>query len=46
MAEEREPVSLENLVYSQLVHLEAVTRLLVKLGVFTKEEVLEEVRIV
>ena len=44
--EKREPVSLEDLVYSQLIQLEAVTRLLVKRGVITKEELLEEVKAV
>ncbi len=46
MAEEREPVSLEDLVYSQMIQLEAVTRLLVKRGVITKDELLEEVKTV
>ena len=46
MAEKREPVSLEHLVYSQMIQVEAVTRLLVKRGVITKEELLEEVKAV
>ena len=40
---DREPVSLEDLVYSQMIQVEAITRLLVKRGVITKEELLEEV---
>ena len=44
MAEIREPVSLEDLVYSQMIQVEAITRLLVKRGIITKEELLEEVR--
>jgi len=46
MAEKREPVSLEDLVYSQIMQVEALTRLLVERGVITKEELLEEVKAV
>ena len=46
MAEKREPVSIEDLVYSQMIQLEAMTRLLVKRGIITKEELLDEVKAV
>ena len=39
-------VSFEELLMSQVVQQEALTRLLVEKGVFTKEEFLEMVRIV
>jgi len=42
----REPVSLEDLVYSQMIQVEAITKLLVKKGIITKEELLEGVRAV
>ena len=45
-ANDREPVSLEDLVYGQLVQVEAITRLLVRKGIITKEELLEEVKTV
>ena len=38
---DREPVSLEDLVYSQMIQVEAITRLLVGKGIITKEELLE-----
>ena len=41
---EREPVSIEDLVYTQMIQVEAITRLLVGKGVITKEELLEEVK--
>ncbi len=41
---DREPITLEDLAYGQLVQTEAITRLLVKKGVITKEELLEEVK--
>ena len=44
MEEKREPVSLEELVYSQMIQIEAITRLLVKDGIITKEGLLEEVK--
>ena len=43
---DREPVSLEDLAYSQLVQVEAITRLLVGKGIITKEELLTEVKAV
>ena len=43
---EREPVSLEDLVYSNMVQIEAVTRLLVEKGVITPEELIDEVKAV
>ena len=46
MAQERDPVSLEDLVYSEMIQTEAITRLLVKKGVTTKEEMLTEVKAV
>jgi hypothetical protein len=39
-------VSSKDLLMSQVVQEEALTRLLVKKGVFTKEELLEMVRVV
>lgn len=43
---DREPVSLEDLVYSQMIQVEAITRLLVRKGIITKEELLEQVKAV
>jgi len=43
---DRESVTLEELVYGQMIQIEAITRLLVGKGVFTKEELLEEVKAV
>ena len=42
----KEVVSFEELLMSQVIQQEALTRLLVEKGVFTKEEVLEMVRMV
>jgi uncharacterized protein YqgQ len=39
-------VSLEELLMTQVVQQEALTRLLVEKGIFTKEEFLEMVRVV
>jgi hypothetical protein len=39
-------VSFEELLMSQVVQQEALTRLLVEKGIFTKEEVLEMVKVV
>ena len=45
MAKEQwETVSYENLVYSNMIQIEAITRLLVKNGVISKDELLEEVK--
>ena len=43
---EEDSVSFEELLMSQVVQQEALTRLLVEKGIFTKEEFLEMVRIV
>lgn len=43
---DKEPVSLEDLVYGQMIQLEAITRLLVGKGFITREELLEEVNAV
>lgn len=43
---EREPVSLEDLVYSQMIQVEAITRLLVGKGIITKDEFYDEVKVV
>jgi hypothetical protein len=40
----KQVVSFEELLMSQVVSLEALTRLLVKKGIFTKDEFLEMVR--
>ena len=42
----KQTVSFEELLMSQVVSQEALTRLLVEKGVFTKEEFLEMVRLV
>ncbi len=42
---EREPVSLEDLVYSNMVQVEAITRLLVEKGIITPEELIDEVKV-
>ena len=42
----KEVVSFEELLMSQVVQQEALTRLLIEKGIFTKEEFLEMVRIV
>jgi len=44
--ENKEIVSFEELLVSQVVQQEALTRLLVEKGIFTKEDFLEMVRIV
>ena len=49
MAKKLDPkqmVSLEELLMSQVVQQEALTRLLVEKGIFTKEEFLEMVKVV
>ncbi len=46
MARDKEQVSLEDLIYSEMIQTEALTRLLVKKGVITREELLEEVKAV
>lgn len=43
--EQRETVSYEDLIYSNMIQIEAVTRLLVNKGLISKEELLEEVRV-
>jgi hypothetical protein len=42
----KQVVSFEELLMSQVVQQEALTRLLVEKGIFTKEEFLEMVRVV
>ena len=42
----KQVVSFEKLLMSQVVQQEALTRLLVEKGIFTKEEFLETVRVV
>jgi hypothetical protein len=39
-------ISFEELLMSQVVQQEALTRLLVQKGIFTKEELLEKVKVV
>lgn len=41
-----EPTSLEDLVYSNKIQIEAVTRLLIEKGVITPEEQMDEVKAV
>ena len=43
---DRESVALEDLVYSEMIQTEAITRLLVRKGVITTEELLAEVKAV
>ena len=42
--EQRETVAYEGLVYSNMIQIEAITRLLMKNGVISKEELLGEVK--
>ena len=42
--EQRETVSYEDLVYSNMIQIEAITRLLVGKGIILESELLEEVR--
>jgi len=42
----RQVVSFDDLLMSQMVHLEALTRLLAEKGVITKEEFMEMVKVV
>ena len=42
--EQRETVSYEDLVYSNMIQIEAITRLLVRKGVIFETELLDEVR--
>ena len=44
--EKKEIVALEELLMSQVVQQEALTRLLIERGIFTKEEFLNMVRVV
>ena len=44
MGEQRETISFEELLYSEIIQSEAMTRLLVKKGIITQEELLAEVR--
>ena len=44
--EDKEVVTFEELLMSQVVHQEALTRLLIEKGIFTKEEFLEMVKVV
>ena len=46
MAQERDLISLQDLVYSEMIQTEAITRLLVKKGIITKTELLTEVKAV
>lgn len=45
-SKDRIPVTLEDQIYTQLIQLEAITRLLVGKGVISKEELLTEVKTV
>ncbi|MFC1620619.1 hypothetical protein ACFL45_11845 [Candidatus Neomarinimicrobiota bacterium] len=46
MAEDKETVTLEDLVYAEMIQSEAIVRLLVAKGIITKEEFMEEVKAV
>ena len=46
MTKDREEVSLEDLMYSNMIQIEAVTRLCVEKGLFTAEELIDEVKTV
>ena len=41
---DRESVALEDLVYSEMIQTEALTRLLVKKGIITKDDLMDEVK--
>ena len=42
--EQRETVSYEDLIYSNMIQIEAITRLLVRKGIILETELLDEVR--
>ena len=42
--EKKEPVSLQDLVYTSMIQTEAITSLLVKKGIISEEELLGEVK--
>ena len=46
MAEGKETVTLEDLVYAEMIQSEAIVRLLVKKGIISQEELMEEVKAV
>jgi hypothetical protein len=46
MAEDKETVTMEDLVYAEMIQSEAILRLLVAKGIVTKEEFMEEVKAV
>jgi hypothetical protein len=46
MAEDKETVTLEDLVYAEMIQSEVIVRLLVAKGIMTKEEFMEEVKAV
>jgi len=43
--DERQTITIEELAYSGMLQTEAITRLLVKKGIITEEELLEEVKV-
>ena len=43
---DRTQISIDELVYSEMIQTEAITRLLVAKGIITKDELLKEVRAV
>ncbi|MFC1535706.1 hypothetical protein ACFL32_00925 [Candidatus Neomarinimicrobiota bacterium] len=46
MDKDKETVTLEDLVYAEMIQSEAIVRLLVAKGIITKEEFMEEVKAV
>lgn len=46
MAEDKETVTLEDLVYAEMIQSEAIVRLLVKKCIISKEEFMDEVKAV
>ena len=44
MDTDRDIVTLEDLVYGEMIQTEALTRMLVKKGILTKADILQEVR--
>ena len=44
MAEGKETVTIEDLVYAEMIQSEAIVRLLIKKGVMTQAEFIEEVK--
>lgn len=44
MAQERQEVSFEELAFSNMLSIEALVRVLIRKGIITQEEILQEIR--